>query len=315
MTIEEKSLCDKRAEELRNDESYQIIIGDIKSTVANIRVTQEERIRESNRNHEKADGTETKNADDAKKQMKTSEEHKEFVNEMCSRLRDIEKLWVAHLGKVIKKHPVYTRFLSNVCGLGPALAGDLLSEYKVDQIYYIGQLFQYAGIVGNTKRVKGQTAKYNVYLKKRLLGILPGSFLKSSSPYAVYYYLYRIRILQRWINSSDEDKQKLTLAHQHMMANRWMVQQFVKDYYVAFRKIMDIPVIKSYPEEKLGVVHVGNTWTTPDMFIDMTPEAKKELKEKTLLKIKELKSQLDDLVKLSGIKADGKLEDEVVDEE
>ena len=57
LTVEEKEMCDQRAQELENDLNYQMIVGDIKETVANIRVTQEERIRESNRNHEKADGT------------------------------------------------------------------------------------------------------------------------------------------------------------------------------------------------------------------------------------------------------------------
>ena len=315
LTQEEKLACDKRAEELRNDERYQMVIGDIKSTVANIRVTQEERIRESNRNHEKADGTATKNAEEAAKQMKTSEEHKAFVNTMVCRLKEIEDLWVEHLKSCIKRHDVYNRWLSNVSGLGPALSGDLLAEFKVDQIYYIGQMFQYAGIVGNTRRKRGEVAKYNVYLKKRLLGVLPGSLLKARSPYSVYYYEYRIRMIQRWMNSSTEEKKNLSLGHQHMMANRWMIQRFIKDYYCAFRTIMNIPVIKSYEEEKLGVVHVGNSWTTPEMFIDMDKDAKKDLKDKTVAKIKELKEQLDNLVKQSGIKSsESELEDCIEDE-
>ena len=186
LTIEEKTKCDQRMQELQNDQEYQEMVGDIKSTVANIRVTQEERIRESNRNHEKADGTATKNAEEANKQMKTSEAHKEFVKTMVSRLRETETMWVDHLSKCIKKHPVYTRWLKNINGLGPALSGDLLAEFKVEKIYYIGQMFQYAGIVGNTKRVSGQVAKYNVYLKKRLLGVLTSTFLKSSSPYVLF---------------------------------------------------------------------------------------------------------------------------------
>ena len=302
LTVEEKTLCDKRAVELENDLNYQMIVGDIKETVANIRVTQEERIRESNRNHEKADGTATKNASEASKLMKTSEKHKEFVNTMTNRLREFEDMWVDHLNTCIKKHPVYTRWLTNVSGIGPALASDLLAEYKVEKIYYIGQLFQYAGIVGTTKRVKGQKANYNVYLKKRLLGVLPGSFLKARSPYSVIYYQARIQYLNRWMNSDEVGKKNLTLAHQHMMANRKMIQQFIKDYYVAFRTIMEIPVIKSYEEEKLGMVHVGNNWTTPEIFLDMTKEEKKEYKEKTIAKIAELKEELDNLVKLSGIK-------------
>lgn len=316
MTLEEKSLCDKRREELAVDEAYQMMIGDIKSTVANIRVTQEERIRESNRNHEKADGSETKNADEARLQMKTSEEHKKFVDTMVSRLREIEDLWVDHLKGCIQKHPVYSRFLKNVSGCGPALAGDLLSEFKVENVYYIGQLFKYAGIVGSTKRVKGQKAAYNVYLKKRLLGVLPGSFLKARSPYAVYYYEYRIRMIQRWINSSEEERKSLTLNHQHMMANRWMVQRFVKDYYCAFRKIMDIPVIKPYEEEKLGIIHTGNTWTSVNQLIDMSASELKDYKVKTKEKIKELKEQLDQLVKSSGIPRTGKEEEttEIVEE-
>ena len=302
LTVEEKTMCDQRAMELENDINYQMIVGDIKETVANIRVTQEERIRESNRNHEKADGTATKNASEASKLMKTSEAHKEFVNNMTNRLREFEDMWVDHLHSCIKKHPVYTRWLQNVSGIGPALAGDLLAEYKVEKIYYIGQLFQYAGIVGTTRRVKGQKANYNVYLKKRLLGVLPGSFLKARSPYSVIYYQARIQYLNRWMNSDEEGKKNFSLAHQHMMANRKMIQQFIKDYYVAFRTIMNIPVIKSYEEEKLGMVHVGNNWTTPEIFLDMSKEEKKEYKEKTIAKIAELKEQLDNLVKLSGIK-------------
>ena len=301
MTLEEKTICDKRRAELAADENYQMMVGDIKSTVANIRVTQEERIRESNRNHEKADGSATRNADEARRQMKTSDEHKEFVDTMVGRLREIEDMWVDHLKGCIQKHPVYNRFLKNVSGCGPALAGDLLSEFKVENVYYIGQLFKYAGIVGSTKRVKGQKADYNVYLKKRLLGVLPGSFLKARSPYAVYYYEYRIRMIQRWMNASEEEKKNLTINHQHMMANRFMVQRFVKDYYMAFRRIMDIPEIRPYEEEKLGIIHSGNTWTDVNRLIDMSPTELKEYKVQTKAKIVELKNQLDQLIASSGI--------------
>ena len=245
MTKEQESLWIKRRDELNSDEQYQQIVGDIKSTVANIRVTQEERIRESNRNHEKADGSSTKNAEEATKTM--------------------------------------------------------IAEFKVQNVPYVGNLFSYAGIIGDSKRKKGEIAKYNVYLKKRLLGVLPGSFLKARSPYAVYYYEYRIRMIQRWMNSSDEEKAKLSLGHQHMMANRYMVQRFVRDYYVAFRTIMSLPVIVPYEVEKLGMVHAGNTWTTAETFLDLSAAEKKELKEKTIVKIAELKEQLDHLVKTSGI--------------
>lgn len=302
LTVEEKTKCDQRMIEIENDEKYQEMIDDIKSTVANIRVTQEERIRESNRNHEKADGTKTKNAEEAAAVMKTSEEHKKFVDSMTKKLKNLEDEWVGHLKKCIKKHPVYNRWLVNVSGIGPALTGDLLSEYKVEKVYYIGQLFQYAGIVGNTRRVKGEKAKCNVYLKKRLLGVLPGSFLNARSPYAVVYYQARIQYLQRWINSDEEGRKNLSLGHQHMMANRKMVQQFIKDYYVAFRTIMDIPVIKSYEEEKLGMVHVGNSWTNPEIFMDMSKEAQKEYRNTTIAKITELKEILANMVKTCGIK-------------
>ena len=65
---------------------------------------------------------------------------------------------------------------------------------------------------------------------------------------------------------------------------------------------MNIPVIKSYEEEKLGMVHVGNNWTTPEIFLDMSKEEKKEYREKTINKVAELKEELDNLIKLSGIK-------------
>jgi hypothetical protein len=49
------------------------------------------------------------------------------------------------------------------------------------------------------------------------------------------------------------------------------------------------------------MVHAGNTWTTADTFLDISSAEKKELKEKTIAKIAELKEQLDHLVKTSGI--------------
>ena len=41
LTVEEKTKCDQKMIEIENDKKYQEILGDIKSTVANIRVTQE----------------------------------------------------------------------------------------------------------------------------------------------------------------------------------------------------------------------------------------------------------------------------------
>ncbi len=166
---------------LEADEDYQMLIGDIRSCVNNIKVTQTNRIRSANRLQQKADGTATKNASAVAKIIKTSESFRKFATDLLKKILGVEDEFEKYLKKIIKKHPVYSDWLSNVTGVGPALAGTILSEFRPERIYYVGQMFSYSGIIGDTPRKKGVKANYNTFLKSLLLGVLVDSFLKGES--------------------------------------------------------------------------------------------------------------------------------------
>ncbi len=280
---------------LEADEDYQMLIGDIRSCVNNIKVTQTNRIRSANRLQQKADGTATKNASAVAKIIKTSESFRKFATDLLKKILGVEDEFEKYLKKIIKKHPVYSDWLSNVTGVGPALAGTILSEFRPERIYYVGQMFSYSGIIGDTSRKKGVKANYNTFLKSRLLGVLGDSFLKGESEYAIYYYQYMCRKLNMFLNGDEEYRKANPLARMNRQAVRWMVQRFVKDYYVAWRTIMGFPNIKSYEEEKLGMVHCGNEWTSFETYYKVDKATMKKNRRVTLAKLDEFHQKVDEL--------------------
>ncbi len=116
-------------------------------------------------------------------------------------LEESEKRHFSNLAKILTEYPIYTQWLSNVSGIGPALAGVIISEIDITKATYPSSLWQYAGLGvesdgrGTSKRSEhlkdiaytdkdGKPAVrkgilFNPFLKTKLMGVLSGSFLKS----------------------------------------------------------------------------------------------------------------------------------------
>tara|TARA_R110001599_G_scaffold305324_1_gene511637 strand:+ start:3327 stop:4193 length:867 start_codon:yes stop_codon:yes gene_type:complete len=185
-----------------------------------------------------------------------------------------EKSHFRRLGNILKGYPIYTEFLEGVTGVGPAMAGVMLSEIDITKAEYPSSLHKYAGLdvasdgqgrsrkkehledseytdkEGKVQIKKGIT--FNPFLKTKLVGVLGSSFIKQSPDKCVYRKIYDD--YKHRLEHMDAHKEK-SKGHRHNMAVRYMIKMFLVDLYNAWRRIEGLPVAPTYSEAKLGKVH------------------------------------------------------------
>lgn len=88
---------------------------------------------------------------------------------------------------------------------------------------------------------------YNPKLKTKLMGVLTGCMLKAKDPvYSEIYYDQR----RRYDNSSfHKDKKD---AQKHMMAQRYMIKEFLRALWICWRQYEGLTVDEPYEVAKLG---------------------------------------------------------------
>lgn len=322
ISTEMKALCDQRKEEIANDNEFQQWISDIRCCANMYKDVQNDRIRLANQTKTKKDGAEQKIPEN-QKNWRISDEQREFNMVTLKARESLEKDIEKRLSKLIKnkKYPIYDNFLANITGLGPVSSAIILSTFRPENIYYVSNMFAYAGIVtGKDKLVKGQKATFDKYLKTKLLGVIGTNFIKLKSEYAQYYYQKRIHLINRDALLIKEGKMceefgveeegklsRPTAAHHSRMATRYMIQKFVRDYYVAYRTIMGIPVVPGYEETHLNLVHVGENFVDYDMVSNWSNESKEDhhaRRQAVLRNIEEQRKVLYDLMIRHGYKGE-----------
>ena len=189
-------------------------------------------------------------------------------------LEQQEKSHFRRLGNILKDYPIYTEFLAGVTGVGPAMAGVIISEIDITQAEYPSSLHKYAGLDvasdgqgrsrrkehledsqytdadGEIKTKKGIT--FNPFLKTKLVGVLGSSFIKQPADKCKYRQVYDD--YKHRIENMDAHKEK-SKGHRHNMAVRYMIKIFLIDLYNEWRRIEGLPVAPTYSEAKLGKVH------------------------------------------------------------
>ncbi len=194
---------------------------------------------------------------------------------LISQYFDLEKSEKTHfnrLGNILKDYPVYSDFMVDVKGIGPAMAGVIISEIDITKSRYPSSLWAYAGLdvasngagrsrkaehlreyeyldkEGEKKMKKGIT--FNPFLKTKLVGVLGSSFLRAGdNKYSQIYRGYKARL-----ENHPAHKEK-TKGHRHNMATRYMIKQFLVDLHMAWRSIEGLSVSVPYSEGKLGIKH------------------------------------------------------------
>ena len=210
----------------------------------------------------------------------------DLVSEYIS-LLEVEKRNVKSMTDLVKDHPLYKEFFTRPeCkGIGPETAAACIALFDIKKARHASSFWKYAGLnpvtrmdkdgnfiheanskkyteeyeyidkEGNLQTKKGIT--YNPQLKTILLGVTAGNIFKrcihkhpktkellSVEGYAVQYMDYKNRKKQEHPEWSD--------AHIHNVAKRWMMRNFVRDLWVAWRKIEGLPVTIPYEQEYLG---------------------------------------------------------------
>ena len=175
---------------------------------------------------------------------------------------------------VLREFPIYVSFLKGVTGVGPAMAGVILSEIDIHKAQYPSSLWAYAGLdvagngAGRSKKKEhlveveyinkeGEKATrvgitFNPFLKTKLVGVLASSFLKQSPAkceYRLIYDNYKHRL------ESHPDHVEKTKGHRHNMAMRYTIKRFLVDLYKEWRTLEGLAVAPEYSEGKLGKIH------------------------------------------------------------
>ena len=198
-----------------------------------------------------------------------------LVSQYVELLRD-EKTHFARLPNTLADFPIYTKFLKDVRGVGPAMAGVMISEIDIRKARYASSLWAYAGLdvardgAGRSRRkehlvkvkykAKDGTEKerdsitFNPFLKTKLVGVLGPSFLRSNSPYREFYDNMKHRLESRPDFANHEKGVK---GHIHNAAIRYMVKMFLIDLYTTWRALEGLPVAEPYSVAKLGRKHAA----------------------------------------------------------
>jgi hypothetical protein len=184
--------------------------------------------------------------------------------------------------------PIYQSFLKDQRGIGPAMAAVLVTSFDVDRAHHVTQFWALAGLDvapdgwarsrraehlvdreytdknGEIKIRKGTT--YDPWLRSKLLGALATSFMRQSSPWREQYDNYKHRII------SDPSRIKLTVTewkkrHKasddlrhlwppgriHRASLRYMIKEFLAEFWATWRRLEGLPVTERYAVEKLGM--------------------------------------------------------------
>jgi hypothetical protein len=193
---------------------------------------------------------------------------------------------------ILDKIPIYTRYLANQKGIGPAMAGVLISYFDPHKARHASQFWKYGGLdvasdgfarsrrqehlvereytdrEGDLKTRQGVT--FNPFLRAKLLGVLSGCFLRSASPWRSAYDGYKHRIesdparvkvtLVEWKRrrKAGEDVKNLwTPGRVNNAAKRFMVKMFVAEFWEAWRRLEGLPTPEAYATAKLGMAPHG----------------------------------------------------------
>lgn len=181
-------------------------------------------------------------------------------------------------------YPIYTDFLQGIRGIGPTIAGFIISEIDIKIPRYASSIWKYAGLDvaedgkgrsrraehlvdveyidknGEKKTRKGIT--FNPFLKTKLLGVLVPSFIRFARdvkdgpithPYAKIYFDYKHRM------ENHRTYKDVSKGHRHAMAVRACAKIFLIDLYKRWKMLEGLEIHNPYAEAKLGRKHNGPT--------------------------------------------------------
>jgi len=198
----------------------------------------------------------------------------------AERLKTLEKEIRDYILHEIKYLAVYQKFLSLIKGIGPILAGGLLSYFNPYEAEHASSFWRYAGLhVVNGKaprREHGKKISYNPKAKV-LCWKISDSFIKQRTPFyrdiydkaknkeneklgnplenpenCPYYKECLQKLKKKAQKLGRERKPTPCKLHIHYRAMRKMAKRFLADFWVAWRRLEGLTVTEPYAIAILG---------------------------------------------------------------
>jgi hypothetical protein len=209
---------------------------------------------------------------------------REFHEHRSSTLSSLERKELRHIEKLCRRFSVYP-WLKKQRGVGPTLAGVMLSEIDIRRAETPSALWKFAGLDVQDgqapKRTKGQKNTYNSFLRTKLVGVMGDCLIKSRSEWREFYDNQKHRRQHQLVDvcagcagkgkalKGDAKGKKCpncngtggpapwgqSDGHRHRDAIRKMVKMFLLELWKQWRAAENLPVHPSYAEAVLGRVH------------------------------------------------------------
>ncbi len=201
----------------------------------------------------------------------------------------------AALPVLLEDYPIYSDYLADLTGIGPAMAGVLMTGFDVHNAPYPSSFWKYAGLdvvvnengIGegrcrreahlvdreyidrHGKRATRKSLTYNPWLKSKLIGVLASSFMRlNAQPWKKIYDDYKHRLesdphrvkvtVVQWRKQREAGEDTLGLwtpGRINNAAKRYMIKMFLIELHSVWRKLEGLPASVPYHEAKLGIVH------------------------------------------------------------
>lgn len=214
------------------------------------------------------------------KEAALSEKQKQSLSVQGWMLEKLESEALKGVKSELKKFKIYNDWLKDQKGVGPAMAGVILSSIDIYRAQTPSAIFMYCGlgvVDGKIqKRVKGEKLGYNPWVKSKLLKVMGDCMIKSNSPWRDFYDNYKTRKKNTIVpvcgackgdgkfgkddckncgGSGKDAPWGKSDAHRHQASIRYMVKMFLVELYNQWREVEGLPVAPTYQEAYLNIKH------------------------------------------------------------
>jgi len=181
-----------------------------------------------------------------------------------NQLLDTEKGLYKRIDAWSIDHPLRTKYLNYVKGIGPILASGIIA-WLADPILKaqkVSQIWSYCGLAPGQKRKRGEKVNYNPKLKTFCWKI-GQSFIKFKCFGRQLYLDFRSYIEKR--------EPEWNALHHHNWARRKVVKLFIASVWEVWRRMNDLPVTEPYA---IGILS-HPTKITPEMWMETVKNGKR----------------------------------------
>jgi hypothetical protein len=107
-----------------------------------------------------------------------------FLKSLSSGLDLVENTAERELKRHLKGYPIFEQWLTHQSGVGTKMSGVMISSIDIHKCETVSQLWAYAGLAvvdgHSQRRMKGQKANYNTWLRAKLVKVLGDNLIRFS---------------------------------------------------------------------------------------------------------------------------------------